>query len=137
MKRTGTIRLYAIGEPKIITPSGQIDPSAHVTFAAASFLILEAREPMSRRTVEELLWPTVTNAQATHRLRQTLLKLRRLGLDVRSVGKTQLIIDAFDVVADFESWVPGEDARDPRLIKLMPFGGYTDAIRRLQSGYLR
>ena len=128
MKQAGAVRLNAIGAPTIVTPSGRIDPSAQVTFAAASFLILEARQPMSRRTVEELLWPTATNAQAAHRLRQTLLKLRRLGLNVRSVGKTQVMIDASDVSADFESWAPEDSPRDPRLIKLMPFGGYNPHI---------
>ena len=130
------LRLYAIGEPRIVTRLGPIEPSAHVTFAAAVFLILEGRSPISRRTVEEVLWPTITSSQAAHRLRQTLLKLRRLGLDIQSVGKTQIKLGAPSVFLDFEEWSLDENARYPRPLELMPFGGYRPQISPEFSDWL-
>ena len=132
----GDVKIQTIGEPQIAIGSRVIGPSAQVTFAAGIFLILEARNPISRRRLEDLLWPNASQAQASHRLRQTLLKLRRLGLGVQSVGRCQVKVAVSEVLVDFERWTPEirEPESPPR--ELLPFANYNPHISAEFSEWL-
>lgn len=112
MERTsaGEIRLLCIGDARIITPDGEIDPSAEVAFAAALYLVLERHERTARKQLQDVLWPLAKPAVAGHRLRQTIFKLRRLGFPVSSDGKSRLYLDAARVRADFEAFESLTDA---------------------------
>lgn len=88
----GTIRLYALGDARIETPVTVIEPSAELAFATALYFLLERKEPVSRRALERLLWPEIEPKTASHRMRQTLLKLRRLGIPVETCGTAKLRI---------------------------------------------
>jgi DNA-binding SARP family transcriptional activator len=128
---TGSLRevkVYTIGEPKIVTAAAEIDPSAHMTFAAAMFLALEGRGSVSRTRLENILWPSIDSSRASHRLRQTLLKLRRLGLEIDSVGKGQLRIGSAKVIVDFEAWGPDNPSASSRSHEFTPFGTYNPRI---------
>ena len=128
------LKLFALGEPQIVTGAALIEPAAQVAFAAALYLILEARNPVSRRSLEEILWPTASTSQAGHRLRQTLLKLRRLGLEIESVGKSRLKLSSHEVMFDFEQWSPVNS--DWRSRQLLPFGSYNPQISKQFSEWL-
>jgi DNA-binding SARP family transcriptional activator len=100
----GEIRLLCIGDARIITPLGEVDPSAEVVFAAALYLILERHEHTGRKRLQELLWPQTRSDIAAHRLRQTLFKLRRLGFAVEADGKSRIFLYAKSVTTDFEQF---------------------------------
>src|SRR5688572_763080 len=97
----GPVKLFVLGDARIETSVGEIEPTAELVFATALYLILERREPVSRRKLERILWPDADESVASHRLRQTLLKLRRIGFPV--VGRAmRLSIDSVPVNVDYE-----------------------------------
>jgi DNA-binding SARP family transcriptional activator/tetratricopeptide (TPR) repeat protein len=100
----GPIRLFVLGDARIETPVGVIEPTAELVFATALYLILERKEPVSRRKLERVLWPDAEEAVASHRLRQTLLKLRRAGLPVQG-SAMRLSLDRVTVGVDYEQLV--------------------------------
>ncbi|HXG70808.1 MAG TPA: AAA family ATPase, partial [Gemmatimonadaceae bacterium] len=51
-----------------------------MTFAAALYLVLERARKVSRAELASILWPDVDAERRGHRLRQTILQLKRLGL---------------------------------------------------------
>lgn len=113
MKTTlaGPIRLFVLGDARIETPLGQIEPTAEVVFAAALYLILERREPVARRTLAGVLWPKAPSTTASHRLRQTLLKLRRAGIPLEPVGKTRLSLGETAIWVDVEDFLRPQDSQ--------------------------
>lgn len=117
----GPIRLFVLGDARIETPMGVIEPTAELVFAAALYLILERREPVSRRKLEKILWPDVDEAVASHRLRQTLLKLRRLGFPVKG-NAMRLSLDDATVCVDYEQLAssPQSPPRDHGSLAVFP-----------------
>src|SRR5687767_10599755 len=101
----GSIRLFVLGDARIVTPKGEIEPTAEIVFAAGLYLILERREPVSRKQLTEILWPGVEPSLASHRMRQTLLKLRQLGFPAAPHGKSRIVLDSSDVVVDYAEFV--------------------------------
>jgi DNA-binding SARP family transcriptional activator len=99
----GEVRLLCIGDARIQTARGFIEPTAHVVFATAVYLILERAKPISRIALAEMLWPMASPEARRHRLRQTLLKLRRAGLFVDSVGRSQIRLGHESVDVEFEN----------------------------------
>lgn len=133
----GTIKLFVLGDARIETPRGEIEPNAQLVFAAGLYLILERRKPVARRELENLLWPQVAPAVASHRMRQTLLKLKRNGLPIVSVGKGRLRLNASALFIDYEELIsepPRElgSARD----RLTPFQGYAPSFSAPFSEWL-
>jgi predicted ATPase/DNA-binding SARP family transcriptional activator len=99
------ISLRALGDATITTPVTTIDPSAEIVFAAALYLLVERKEPVSRRSFQALLWPDASDRVAAHRLRQTLLKLRRAGFPIELAGKGNISLATESVRADYEELV--------------------------------
>jgi DNA-binding SARP family transcriptional activator len=110
-----TIKLFVLGDARIETDRATIEPSSEIVFAAALHLLLEYEKPVSRRSLEQLLWPGQSRAVASHRMRQTLLKLRQSGIPVETVGKTKLSVSKSSTVIDFEDLMRG-----PRQIEGLP-----------------
>ncbi|MGK2963076.1 MAG: ATP-binding protein [Gemmatimonadaceae bacterium] len=123
----GSIRLFVLGDARIETSVGEIEPTAELVFAAALYLILERKEPVSRRHLEALLWPDVEQSAASHRLRQTLLKLKRLGIPVQRVGNARLSLEHPRVTTDFAAFLeaPGHNSIPASLV-LLP--GYSPSF---------
>jgi tetratricopeptide (TPR) repeat protein len=84
------VTLYLVDDVRIRTATGVLKPSAEVVFALALYLALEKSHSHSRRTIEELLWPGIDHRSAAHRLRQTLVKLRQIGVPVVRLGIDRL-----------------------------------------------
>jgi DNA-binding SARP family transcriptional activator/tetratricopeptide (TPR) repeat protein len=53
-----------------------------MVFAAALYLILERGKSVSRKLLASLLWPLVAEKARAHRLRQTILQLKKVGFIV-------------------------------------------------------
>src|SRR6266516_5105191 len=78
------IVLRALGTAEIETEVTTLTPSQEIVFAAALYLILERGKRVSRAALASLLWPQVPEKSRAHRLRQTILQLKKLGLTVRA-----------------------------------------------------
>ena len=74
------IFLRALGTAEIDTGTVVLTPSQEIVFATALYLIVERGKPVSRNLIASLLWPRVAETARAHRLRQTLLQLRKLVL---------------------------------------------------------
>jgi DNA-binding SARP family transcriptional activator len=104
------IELRAFGTGEIHTPVATIKPSQSMVFAAALYLILERRAGVSRERLAGLLWPTIASPHRAHRLRQTLLQLKKLGVGV-DADRTRIILSTDQVLTDLD----GVADRDVRL----------------------
>ena len=82
------IELRALGANEIHTGRGIITPSQEIAFAAALYLSLARGKAVSRSKLAQLLWPEASQESRSHRLRQTILQLKRLGLPVRADRNT-------------------------------------------------
>ena len=100
--QTHGISLFLLGDARIVTPTSVIVPSAELVFATGLYLVLEQSGTIQRRALEELLWPAASSKVASHRLRQTLFKLRRLGFPLEPVGRTKVLFTGSPVSIDFE-----------------------------------
>src|SRR5712671_6514339 len=76
------IFLRALGMAEIDTGTVTLTPSQEIVFAAALYLILERGNRVSRTRLASLLWPQVAETARAHRLRQTLLQLKKVGFIV-------------------------------------------------------
>jgi DNA-binding SARP family transcriptional activator/tetratricopeptide (TPR) repeat protein len=74
--------LRALGNAEIDTGVATLTPSQEMVFAAALYLILERGKSVSRTHLASLLWPHVAEKSRAHRLRQTILQLKKAGFIV-------------------------------------------------------
>src|ERR1700680_183051 len=78
------IVLRALGNAEIDTGVATLTPSQEMVVAAALFLIVERGKRVSRTGLASLLWPGVGEKNRAHRIRQTILQLKKLGIIVRA-----------------------------------------------------
>jgi DNA-binding SARP family transcriptional activator len=78
------IELRSLGTAEIDTGTSTLTPSQEIVFGAALYLILERGNHISRKHLASLLWPAVPEKARAHRLRQTILQLKKLGLTVKA-----------------------------------------------------
>ena len=95
------IVLRALGTAEIDTGVTTLTPSQEIVFAAALYLILERGKRVSRARLASLLWPRVPEKARAHRLRQTILQLKKLGMMVRA-DRDNLQLSQFDARSDIE-----------------------------------
>jgi DNA-binding SARP family transcriptional activator/tetratricopeptide (TPR) repeat protein len=82
------IVLRALGKAEIETGTTTLTPSQEMLFAAALYLILESGKHVSRQILASLLWPQVAELARSHRLRQTILQLKKVGLVAKADRNT-------------------------------------------------
>ncbi|MFN2602345.1 MAG: AAA family ATPase [Gemmatimonadaceae bacterium] len=104
-KPARSIHARVLGDASIVTGVTTIDPMAEIIFAAALYLVLQRKEPISRRTIQALLWPDASDRVAAHRLRQTLLKLRQMGMPIEMSGKGHIGLNGTPVSVDYEEFL--------------------------------
>ncbi len=95
------IVLRALGTAEIDTGLTTLTPSQEIVFAAALYLILERGKRVSRTRLASLLWPRVPEKARAHRLRQTVLQLKKLGIGVRA-DRDNLQLSECDARSDIE-----------------------------------
>jgi DNA-binding SARP family transcriptional activator/tetratricopeptide (TPR) repeat protein len=94
------IFLRALGTAEIDTGTVTLTPSQEIVFAAALYLIVERGKPVSRNLLASLLWPKVSEKARAHRLRQTILQLKKAGFIV-TADRNNLQIAPNDQRIDF------------------------------------
>lgn len=78
------IELRALGSSEIETGITTLTPSHEIVFAAALYLTMERGKRTSRSRLASLLWPKADDKTRAHRLRQTILQLKKVGVFVRA-----------------------------------------------------
>jgi len=95
------IALRALGNAEIETGVTTLTPSQEIVFAAALYLVLERGKRVSRTRLASLLWPRVAEKARAHRLRQTILQLKKLGIILRA-DRDNLQLSQYDARSDVE-----------------------------------
>lgn len=93
------IRLRGVGECCIETGTARLGSESELAFAVLLVLVLARERPVARRQLIDLLWPATSERRARHNLRQTLYKLRQLGVPLRA-GAHDVALAAGAVAAD-------------------------------------
>ena len=91
------IFVRSLGQCVIHVDDTPITPESEVVFALLLYLASHAGRTLPRRALVELFWPTAEDVSARHCLRQTLYRLRHLGVPLRTTAETVML--AADVVA--------------------------------------
>lgn len=99
------------GLPAFSSPAGRVEPEAEVHFGL--LLVLAAAEPegVPRDEVAALLWPAVTLDAARHSLRQTMYRLRQLGMPVQA-RRGMLLLEERSADIDLRRLVRGSTERE-------------------------
>ncbi|HJP59056.1 MAG TPA: AAA family ATPase, partial [Gemmatimonadaceae bacterium] len=95
------IELRALGAAEIQTATTTLTPSQTVVFAVALYLILENDKLVSRERLASIIWPSADDTLRAHRLRQTILQLKKLGLQV-TANRHQLRLEPSDLRTDLD-----------------------------------
>ncbi len=118
------IELRALGNAEIQTDKTTLTPSQEIVFASALYLVLERGKRVSRSGLAELLWPRIETTTRSHRMRQTLLQLKNLGVPVSAdrsvvrISTERLRIDVDDTRA-----IETSALRDHNSLEFLP--GYS------------
>jgi len=95
------IALRALGTAEIETGVTTITPAQEKAFATALHLVLERGKRVSRTRLAALLWPQAPEKVRAHRLRQTVLQLKKLGIFVRA-DRDNLQLFQHDALSDLD-----------------------------------
>ncbi len=94
------VRCQLLGKAEIHTRGIRLTPESQLQFGLALYFCTQAGRPVTRDEVARLFWPLNSIESARHNLRQSLYRLRVLGIPVRSGAKTS-VLDAHMVESDF------------------------------------
>ncbi|HET8826914.1 MAG TPA: AAA family ATPase, partial [Terriglobales bacterium] len=127
------IELRALGTAEIRTGVTILRPSQDIVFAAALFLVIQRGKPIARDRFAEILWPDAGLGPRRHRLRQTLLQLKKLGFVVRATRDTVVFEAEVATDADLIKQMSA-DGPDPESVAWLP--GYNPAFSRAFGEWL-
>ena len=96
------IELRSIGTAEIHTGSATLTPSQEIVFGAGLYLILERGRRIQRSRMALLLWPSASERVRSHRLRQTIHQLKKLGIAVRA-DRNVLVLGEHEAQVDADS----------------------------------
>jgi len=117
------IVLRALGTAEIDTAVTTLTPSQEIVFAASLYLILERGKRVSRARLASLLWPRVAEKARAHRLRQTILQLKKLGIGVNA-DRDNLLLPQHDARSDVDDLSSSDRATALRHDSLEFLPGY-------------
>ncbi|HEY7235940.1 MAG TPA: hypothetical protein VH539_17415, partial [Gemmatimonadaceae bacterium] len=104
MKTRVTVR--TLGTVAIDIGGRQIGPSSGRLFALLLYLTSRRGHAISRRVVQEVLFPESSDAQGAHSVRQLVYRLRQIGAPIEadadqlSVPVDQVSVDWWDLLAN-------------------------------------
>jgi len=96
------ITLRALGNAEIETSVTTLTPSQEIVFASALYLILERRKRISRAALAALLWPRVEESARAHRLRQTILQLKKADIGL-AADRNHVLLAEREVSVDTDA----------------------------------
>jgi len=122
------VMLRALGKAEIDTGVATLTPSQEMVFATALYLILERGKSVSRKRLAALLWPRVDEKPRAHRLRQTILQLKKVGFVV-TADRDTLQCSPHDPASDIATLAAATDPdalAAPASLEFLP--GYNPAF---------
>ena len=121
------IVLRALGTAEIDTGVTTLTPSQEIVFAAALYLILERGKRVSRARLASLLWPRVPEKARAHRLRQTILQLKKVGI-MPKADRDSLQLSQHDARSDIDELTREQlaDLRTKESLEFLP--GYNPRL---------
>lgn len=78
------ILLRTLGDCTIEIGEARLAPDSEILFSLLTYMIVERGRPIARSTLLELLWPDENESKARHCLRQSIYKLRHMGVPVET-----------------------------------------------------
>ncbi len=96
------VTLRALGNAEIETAITTLTPSQEIAFATALYLVLERGKRVSRSRLASLLWPCGAEPVRAHRLRQTILQLKKLGIVIHA-DRNNLQLLTHDARSDLDA----------------------------------
>ncbi len=96
------IRVRTLGHSVIQIDSTPVGPDAEIVFAALLLLTVEPGKRLGRGELLGILWPEATGSRAAHCLRQTIYRLRTLGVPLE-VSRTHLSVSSEVVDCDVDA----------------------------------
>lgn len=96
------VQLRTLGECALDTHVGRLGPGSKFVFALGLYTVLERGRRIPRQALVDLLWPDVDERQARHRFRQTLLRLKQIGVPI-TAEQSHVLLERRAATADFES----------------------------------
>ncbi|HKO13900.1 MAG TPA: AAA family ATPase [Acidobacteriaceae bacterium] len=96
------IQLRTLGVAEIALEKASIGPDSVKMFALLIHLCIEKGKRVSRESLQDMLYPELSKADARHNLRQLLHRARRFGVPV-SGGKYTALISGDAVCADYDA----------------------------------
>ena len=129
------VALRSMGDCAVEVAGHRIDPGSHMLFAAALRLVVEAGKLLPRSAVQSLLWPDIPDADARHRLRQTIYALKRAGIQLVT-NDASIGLMAEDVSIDYREAI-ARCQRDvgPLLREFLP--GYFPGVSQTFDRWLQ
>jgi DNA-binding SARP family transcriptional activator len=120
------VTLRSMGDCAVEVAGHRIEPGSHMLFAASLRLVVEAGKPLSRSTLQSLLWPDTPDADARHRLRQTIYALKRAGIQLIT-NDASIGLMAEDVSIDYREAIANcQQDLGPLLREFLP--GYSPNV---------
>ncbi|MBA2671091.1 MAG: AAA family ATPase, partial [Gemmatimonadetes bacterium] len=123
------LRLKTFGQALCEIGPHRITPAAELQFALLLYLGAHAGKVVPRRRLASVLWGEQAAAQSSHRLRQALYILRKLGLELE-VTRDTLLLPADQVDSDFAAFAsPATGSADLSVVQ----GEFLPASHRIFS----
>src|SRR5256885_5797326 len=120
------IELRALGAAEIRIESTTLTPTQTVVFAAALYLIIERDKLITRDRLAAMIWPSGTAGLRAHRLRQTLVQLKKVGFRVKA-DRHQLCIECSEVRSDVDAVLASDsDLLEASCLEFLP--GYEPSV---------
>jgi DNA-binding SARP family transcriptional activator len=128
------IELKALGASEIRTGVATLTPSQGIVFASALYMVVERGKPVSRALLAQTLWPDIDPSARAHRLRQTILQLKKLGF-VLLADRDNVQLQKENVRSDLDQVGDvSTDASGRRSVDFLP--GYDPAFSSAFSEWL-
>ncbi|MGQ0538924.1 MAG: AAA family ATPase, partial [Gemmatimonadaceae bacterium] len=117
------IRILSMGKCAIELDGSQLSAESEVVFGLLLYLAARAGDTVSREDAQALLWPELSRERGRHCLRQSLYRLRQLGVPLQG-DNGALGISLGDVTSDFGPFVaddaPAASYRDAAIGDILP-----------------
>src|SRR5947208_3275805 len=113
------IEFRTLGHAEVVTEIAVLTPAQPVVFATAVYLIVQRDKPTPRTALVELIWSDIDSASGAHRLRQTLLQLKKLGLRIRA-SRDSVILDDNVATDAGQSAIEQLDDEDRQSVAFLP-----------------
>jgi DNA-binding SARP family transcriptional activator len=103
------ILLRTLGDCTIEIGDTRLAPDSEILFSLLAYLIVERGRPIPRSVLLEFFWTNEEDSKARHCLRQSIYKLRRMGVPIET-RNDRYVLEKLSAAVDFENAEMTRDA---------------------------